>query len=521
MTQSFNTTMKVLIVLALISMSFKIKPIKESFETFLPSKVYQVNYNFFTKSKDKKIFVKTYLPSNNERQRIEKREEKSNKMDFKVKREGENKRGIWRSTTKSKFYTIKYSFIFKGKATKYKIADNLSIPVTYSRNKFTYLKEEEHIEVHHPKIDSLANSLTKDKNDLKSLIKCLYDYVHEIPSAPIRDLTSALRAFEQNQASCNGKARLFVALCRNKGIPARLKGGLILEETKKRTSHLWSEVYVQGKWIPFDVLNNHFAYLPAHYLEIYTGDHFLITHTPNILFDYNYEIKKGNHIPFIDATTTNGLSNHPVSFIGLLHSNLISKHILDFLLLLPLGGLLIALLKNVIGLKTYGIFLPILISFTFTTTGLFTGLFLFLLITVLVVLISVPLHKWGLLHTPKMVVVLSTSVIMILALISIGLQYKIHWLQSLSFFPIIVTAITAERFTRAIEEDGYDSALRKMGQTLIAILLCYLVFSSDTIKITLLVLPELFLIIIVMSLMLGKWIGLRLFEYQRFNAIIP
>ncbi len=136
------------------------------------------------------------------------------------------------------------------------------------------------------------------------------------------------------------------------------------------------------------------------------------------------------------------------------------------------------------------------------------------------VLISFPLHKWGLLHTPKMVVVLSSSVIMILLLISIGLYYEIKWLQSLSFFPIIVTSITAERFTRAIEEDGYESALRKMGQTLIAILLCYLVFSSDTIKITLLVLPELFLIIIIMSLMLGKWIGLRLFEYQRFNSLI-
>ncbi|CAM1343808.1 7TM domain-containing protein [Tenacibaculum amylolyticum] len=520
MNKSFNLTIKVLIALAFISMSFKIKPIKESFENFLPSKVYKVHYNFYTKANDKKIFVKTYLPISNERQRIVAKKEQSNKMTFKIKKEEENIRGIWRAKSGSKFYTINYSFVFKGKAAQYKIADNLPIQTSEHFKDDTYVRAEEHIQVDHYKIDSLANSLTKGTKDLKSLIRKLYDYVYQIPSAPIRDLTSALKAFEQNQASCNGKARLFVALCRNRGVPARLKGGLILEQTKKRTSHLWSEVYIQGKWIPFDVLNNHFAYLPAYYLEIYTGDHFLITHTPNILFDYNYEIKKGNNVPFINATSDGGLLEHPISFIGLSKSNLISQNILNFLILLPLGGLLVALLKNVIGLKIYGIFLPILMAFTFTTTGLVTGLLLFFIITIVVMLISIPLHTWGLLHTPKMVVVLSASVILILLLLSIGLHYKIQWLQSLSFFPIIVTSITAERFTRAIEEDGYNNAIKKMLQTLVVILLCYVVFSSATIKIVFLVFPELFLIIIAMSMLLGKWIGLRLFEYQRFNAIL-
>lgn len=520
MNKSFNVTMKVLLLLAVISMSFKIKPIKESFETFLPSKVYEVNYKYIFKSKEKEVFIKSYLPVDNERQKIENRVEVSENMNFSINKEGDNRRGIWRSEKNVKNSSVQYRFLFKGKAKKYEIAENLSLPTTINYDKIGYLQEEKYIEVTNDKIDSLAKTLTEGSTSLKSLIQDLYKYVYEIPSAPISDLTSALQAFEQNKASCNGKSRLFVALCRNRGIPARLIGGLILENTKKRTSHLWSEVYIHGKWIPFDVLNNHFAFLPANYLEIYSGDKFLITHSKDILFDYAYEISKVNHIPFIDSISNDNLMKHPVSFIGLLKSNLISKHILDFMLLLPLGGLLIALLKNVVGLKTYGIFLPILISFTFTTTGIFTGIFLFFLITVLVVLISFPLHKWRLLHTPKMVVVLSSSVIMILLLISIGLYYEIKWLQSLSFFPIIVTSITAERFTRAIEEDGYESALRKMGQTLIAILLCYLVFSSDTIKITLLVLPELFLIIIVMSLMLGKWIGLRLFEYQRFNSLI-
>ena len=518
--KSFIITLIVLTLFALISMSFKIKPMVKAYEEFLPSEVYTVNYNFYFKGKDNKGFVKSYLPINNERQRISKVKKKSNDMTFKVKNEGENKRGVWRVNSKSRFHNINYSFVYKGKAIKYIISDGIPITKKVSDDNLKYLAEEEYIETNNKKITLLAKTLSYEAIDLKTQIKALYDYVNEIPSAPIRDLTTALTALEQNQASCNGKARLFVALCRNRGIPARLKGGIILEEIKKRTSHLWAEVYIKDRWVPFDVLNGHFAYLPANYLELYTGDHFLITHTPNILFDYNYSIKKTNHIPFINITTDDTLMNHPISLLRISESGIMPESVLYFLLLLPLGGLLIALLKNVIGLKTYGVFLPILIAYTLTSTGFLSGMFLFLIMTGLVALISLPLNKWGLLYTPKMVVILTFTILMIFMLISLGVTYKINWLTGLSFFPIIILSIMAERFARAIEEDGYQIAIGTIMQTLIATSFCYLVFASTAIKTVLLIFPEFIILIIVVTLLLGKWIGLRISEYKRFSLII-
>ena len=519
MTKSFNITIYILLGLALISIGFKVMPLTETLGGFMPNTIYTVSYNFYIKGNDKKVFVKSYLPESNTRQKISNVEQKYDKMNFKIRQEDENKRGIWRSKSMSKFHSISYDFLFKGKAVQYNIADNLPIEtssILYSK----YVIEEEHIEVNHPSIDSLARVLTEDVKDLKSYIHRLYDYVNTIPSAPIRDLTSALKAFKQNQASCNGKARLFVALCRNRGIAARLKGGLILEETKKRTSHLWAEININDTWIPFDVLNDHFAYLPANYLELYTGDHFLITHTPNVLFDYNYEMKPANNLPFVDTTNIDKLSKHPISLIKIFDSKIISKNVLYFLLLLPLGGLLISLIKNVIGLKTFGIFLPVLIAYTLTTTGYFTGMLVFLMMTLIVVLLSFPLNKWGLLYTPKMAVVLTSTIIIMLLLLSVELHYKLQWLSSLTFFPIIIISIMAERFSRAIEEDGHQKALSTLLQTLVATSICFLVFSSVTIKTTLLLFPELLLVVLVVSLKLGKWVGLRLFEYQRFSKLI-
>ncbi|MCD2258349.1 7TM domain-containing protein [Psychroserpens luteolus] len=518
--KSLTVTLLIIALIAFISLGFKVKPMINAYEDFLPKVVYDVSYNFYTKGIDRKVFVKTFLPESNNRQKISNVKQKANDMKFRTEEQNENLRAIWRAQSKDKFYTINYAFTYKGKAVKYLIDDNLSLRKQSDTILYRYLKPETYIEVNHNKIDVLASDLAKNKSDLKSLIKSIYDYVHNIPSAPIRDLTSALKAYEQNQASCNGKARLFVALCRNRGIPARLKGGLILEDTKKRTSHLWAEVYITDHWVPFDVLNGHFAYLPAHYLELYTGDHFLITHTPNILFDYNYTMEENQHIPFMNVTTDDALMDHPISLLKLSRSGIVPKHTLHFLLLLPLGGLIIALLKNVLGLKTYGVFLPILIAYTFTSTGYITGMFLFLIITGLVALISVPLNNWGLLYTPKIVIILTFTVIMIFIFLNVGLSYKLDWLTAISFFPIIILSIMAERFARAIEEDGTKKALNNILQTLVATSVCYLVFASTTIKMALLIFPEIILLLVIVTLLLGKWIGLRVSEYRRFSFII-
>lgn len=517
---SLRITIILIILFALISMSFKVKPISKSYESFLPKDVFKVNYKFYSKGKGKKIFIKTYIPQSNERQKISLQEESSSKMNFTIRNEFDNQRAIWRAKDLSSFHTVNYSFTFRGKAIKYNIDDNISIIDNHNLVDEKYIKPEKYIESDHSKIIALSDKLSKNIVGLKSHLEQFFNYVHNIPSAPIRDLTSALTAFEQNKASCNGKARLFVALCRTKGIASRLKGGIILEETKKRTSHLWAEVLIGGKWVPFDVLNGHFAFLPSYYLELYAGDHFLITHTPNILFDYAYDIKKVSHIPFINMTSNDEIMNNPISLLKLSESNIMPKNVLYFLLLLPLGGLLIAISKNVIGLKTFGVFLPVLIAYTFTSVGFKTGMLLFMMITTLVALISVPLSKWGLLYTPKIVVILGFTVVSIFILISIGSYYKIEWLLSISFFPIIITAIVSERFARAIEEDGCKDAISKMLQTLFATILCFIVFSSIAVKTLLLIFPEIILISIGITLMLGKWIGLRLTEYSRFNYLI-
>ena len=196
--KSFYITILALSLIAAVSLGFKIKPISEAYEDFLPKSVYEVNYKFYIKGKGKKIFIKSYAPQTNERQKISNIKQESENMNFVVKDEEENKRAIWRAKDKSKFHTVEYSFIYRGKAIKYVIDKNLLIVDYTNKIQRKYLDAEEYIEVDHEDIQLLAQSLSYKVEDLKTLIERYYNYVNRMPSAPIRDLTSALTALKQN-----------------------------------------------------------------------------------------------------------------------------------------------------------------------------------------------------------------------------------------------------------------------------------------------------------------------------------
>ncbi|MEM7381504.1 MAG: 7TM domain-containing protein, partial [Bacteroidota bacterium] len=369
-------------------------------------------------------------------------------------------------------------------------------------------------------ISQLAKSLKEKADTDKKTIQALFDYVHGIPSAPIITLTDALSALERNEASCNGKSRLLVALARNLGIPARIKGGIILTESNKRTSHAWTELFINGSWVPFDALNGHFAYLPANYLELYEGDEFLISHSQGIQFDYSYEITKEESLSMLDEEANETQRVTAFSLWGLVKSKTISKKNLFLLLMLPLGGLLVALLRNIVGIRTFGIFLPVLIAFSLLETGFTTGMALFLFLVLFVGLITRPFDNMGLLHTPKLVISLTLMVIVMALGNFLGFTFDIPWLSSLTLFPTIILTISAERFSKLIVEDGMHKATGTLFQTLMAVSVCYLLFSVKGLDNILILFPELLLLIITACMLLGRYVGLRWTELLRFEPLL-
>lgn len=512
--KSYQATALLLFLLPMFSICWKWSNGHFSTDKLIPETAYQVEMNFTIDSTTagKEVFVKSFLPKSNQHQTILHESARMGQMNFKsYTLENAGKKGEWRGYVKAG-QKIGYAFKYEGKALKYQISNDLPISSNLPTQVFSYLEPEEHIQSDDLRIVGLADILSGEEIGLKSAVQSLYEFVRMMPSIKTSELTDALTALSQDKASCNGKSRLLVALCRARGIPARVVGGVILEDVQKRTSHLWAEVWMGNQWVPFDALNGHFAFLPANYMQLYTGDYFLIAHTPNAFFDYNFSIEKEKYFTAKKAGF--------LSLWSLIETNKIPIGMLKVILLLPLCALIVGIFKNVIGLKTIGVFLPAIIAVSLDSIGPAFGLFAFLMVVLVVSLLHIPLDKWGILYAPKLIIMLTGVVICLLAFTKAGISMEHKSLSAIIFFPIIVLTIAAEKFARTIIEEGFSDALKLQAQTLLLTLMCYLVFSAEFLVGYFLTFPETYAMIIGLLLFLGRWIGLRMTEYFRFGALV-
>ena len=137
------------------------------------------------------------------------------------------------------------------------------------------------------------------------------------------------------------------------------------------------------------------------------------------------------------------------------------------LLLLPFCALLVGLLKNVVGLKTFGVFLPAIMAVSLVNTGFLFGAFSFISVVIIVSLLHYPLEKWGLLYAPKLVIMLTIVVMVLLGLAYLGVVTQQNLLASVILYPIIITTILAERFAKKIMEDSLEESIKMMLRTLL------------------------------------------------------
>ncbi|MEM1336285.1 MAG: 7TM domain-containing protein [Bacteroidota bacterium] len=505
-------------VLSVVSIVYKGKLLSKQENTFKADDSYSITYRYFFKTDTGSTFIKTYLPKNNDRQQITgQKNSLPQHIRFSTWAEGTNLIGKWLTEADNTYESVSYSFVFKGKGKVFGLPMNFKPPPMGME---LYLGATENIQATAAPIAQLAENLKQSATSDRATLQALFNYVYNIPSAPIITLTDALAALERNKASCNGKSRLLVALARNLGYPARIRGGIILKASNKRTSHAWTELFIDGVWVPFDALNGHFAYLPANYLELYEGDAYLIKHSPGIQFDYSYDIQRKESLPLLDEEAEQGKKITTFSLWGLVKNRSISKKNLFLLLLLPLGGLIVALLRNVVGIQTFGVFLPVLIAFSLLETGFTTGMVLFLFLILFVGLITRPFDAMGLLHTPKLVISLTLMVLVMALGNYLGISFGIPWLGSLTLFPTIILTISAERFSKLIVEDGFQKATGTLLQTLLAVGVCFLLFSVKGLDAILILFPELLLLVIGACMVLGRYVGLRWTELLRFQPLL-
>jgi hypothetical protein len=191
------------------------------------------------------------------------------------------------------------------------------------------------------------------------------------------------------------------------------------------------------------------------------------------------------------------------------------------LLMLPVIVTLIALFRQVIGIKAFGIYTPAIVTFAFLAIPkLRYGVVIFVTVILAGMLLRFMLKKLRILYLPRVAMNLSIIAIIILFLLSFGGSLQRTGLASVSIFPILIMITLVEKFVAAQIEKGNKMALILAAETLIISIAGYYIASWPFLVKAIVAFPWLVLLTIPVDIVLGKWNGLRLSEYIRFREVL-
>jgi len=193
---------------------------------------------------------------------------------------------------------------------------------------------------------------------------------------------------------------------------------------------------------------------------------------------------------------------------------------LTLILILPIIASIVVVARIVVGIETFGMFGPVIVSLAFITTGLWWGTLIFIVIVGLGVTLRTGLQRLRLQAVSRLAILIALVATVMGGLTLLGATLGIGPLLNISIFPMIIMSNVIENFAVSQVEFGTRQALRMTTTTLLLSIVCYLVVDRAGLQSLVLAFPEILLATVLFDVLLGKWRGLRLVEYVRFLGAV-
>jgi hypothetical protein len=188
------------------------------------------------------------------------------------------------------------------------------------------------------------------------------------------------------------------------------------------------------------------------------------------------------------------------------------------ILLLPFLATLFVFIRQIIGIPTLEMLVPIALSTALVATGLFVGAYLLATILFASLFARLILKKIRIMQLPKMS--LSQLIISVSVLISliIAVSLRLFDVSRISFLPVILIVLLSDKVVGLQLTRGVRPAIVITFFTLLLGGIGYAIFIYSPIRFEILLYPELILLLIPINIFMGRYFGLRLTEYHRFAA---
>ena len=302
-------------------------------------------------------------------------------------------------------------------------------------------------------------------------------------------------------------------------IPARMVRGFELDGRQRHADLLeWLEVHDGDRWRYFNPFTGEES-LPDRYLVWWRGNEPLITVEGGSNVQVGFAVQE-NHLDAISIAESQAAQHGAAALDLSLYSLPIqTQAVYAVLLMIPIGALVMVVMRNIVGIDAFGTFMPVLIALAFRETQLFWGVLLFTLLVTLGLSIRFLLDRLRLLLVPRLSAVLIVVVVLMLIISLVSHRLGMETGLSVALFPMVIIAMTIERMSVVWEERGAVDAMRAGLGSLIIAMAAYTFMGMSWLEHVVFTFPELLLVILALVVLAGRYTGYRLLELRRFRAL--
>ncbi|WP_417548537.1 inactive transglutaminase family protein [Marinobacter segnicrescens] len=342
------------------------------------------------------------------------------------------------------------------------------------------------------------------------------------PESMTRELIKLMQSSEPDQnisllLNNNPYVTLIQRMLNQAGIPARVADGLKLEDARRlQPLRPFLQIHNGERWLTFHPETGQQGLPDDVLLWRQDADSLL-----DVMGGEDSQISFSmlqQTVPALQLATREG-SGNGLGFLSLYELPIEEQGMFRMLLLLPLGALVVAFMRIIIGIRTSGTFMPVLIAVAFVQTSLIPGLVAFLSVVTVGLLMRGYLSSLNLLLVAR----ISALIILVIAITTgisiIGYQMGFNTGMTVTFFPMVILAWTIERMSILWEEDGAREVLTQGFGSLFVAVLAYLLMDAPLASHLTFNFPELHLVTFGLVLLMGQYTGYKLSELRRFSPV--
>jgi hypothetical protein len=310
------------------------------------------------------------------------------------------------------------------------------------------------------------------------------------------------------------RLRLAAELLGLAGVAARPVQGIELQPLARNAHRVqWLDVYYGRAWHGFDPESGEPG-VPDNYFPWWRGSNPLVSIEGGLLRNAQIAVALHKESALMRARANGGAGLLDFSLLTLPVETQAVYHVL---LAVPIGVLLLVVMRNFVGIKTFGTFMPVLIALAFRETQLLWGVILFCLVVGLGLVVRIWFERLRLLLVPRLASVLIVVVLLMAVISVVSYRLGFHRALSVALFPMVIMTMTIERMSIVWDERGARDALEQGAGSLFVAALAYLAMQAELLRHIIFIYPELLLLILAATMLMGRYTGYRLTELIRFR----